>query len=74
MMGHYALLSMGVKVSTIKKLEAEDLNEFPNLLIVSKETLDELKTNGIINAVNRDAILKFQSWHKKILIVPEILH
>ena len=67
LMGHYALLTMGVKVSTIKKLEPEDLNEFPNLLIVSKETLDELKTNGIINAVNRDAIVKFQSWHKKYL-------
>ena len=58
---------MGIKVSTIKKLEAEDLNEFSNLLIVSKETLDELKTNDIINAVNRDAILKFQSWHIKYL-------
>ena len=67
LMGHYVLLTMGIKVSTIKKLEAEDLNEFPNLLIVSKETLDKLKTNGIINAINWDAILKFQAWHQKYL-------
>ena len=66
-MGHCALLTMGIKLSTTKKLEAEDLNKFPNLLIISKETLDELKTNGMINAVNRDVILKFQAWHKKHL-------
>ena len=67
MMGHYALIAMGVKVATIKKLESEELDEFSNLLIVSKETLEELKSKGIINAINRDAILKFQSWHNKYL-------
>ena len=67
MMGRYALIAMGVKAPTIKKLESEDMDEFQNLLMVSKQTLDELKGKGIINSVNRDAIIKFQSWHKKYL-------
>ena len=67
MMGPYALVAMGIKAATIKKLEAKDMDEFPNLIMVSRETLEEIKTKGLITGVNRDAILKFQAWHMKYL-------
>ena len=52
MMGHHALVAMGVKAATIKKIESEEMDEFTNLLVVSKETLEELKSKGIINSIN----------------------
>ena len=55
------------KAPTIKKLESEDMDEFQSLLMVSEQTLEELKDKGTINSVNRDAIIKFQSWHQKYL-------
>ena len=67
MMGCHVLVIMGFKASTIKKLKSEDLDEFSNLLMVSEETLEEIKTKGLITGVNRDAILKFQAWHMKYL-------
>ena len=67
MMGCYALVAMGVKAATIKKLEAEDMDEFPNLIMVSRETLEEIRARGLITGVNQDAILKFQAWHVKYL-------
>ena len=36
MMGRYVSVAMGVKAATMKKLEAEDMDEFPNLLMVSR--------------------------------------
>ena len=58
---------MGVKVSMMKKLESEELDEFSNLLIVSKETLKNLRQRDTIKSINRDAIIKFQSWHNKYM-------
>ena len=55
MMGCHALVIIGFKASTIKKLESEDLDEFSDLLLVSKETREEIKTKGLITGVNRDA-------------------
>ena len=67
MMGRYALIAMGVKAPTIKKLESEDMDEFQNLLMVSKQTLDELKgTKGLLIVLIEMLLLSFNLGTKNI--------
>ena len=72
LMGHYVLVIIGIKASTIKKLDEEDITSINVLGHVTKDTLNELRMDGIISRGNRDAIIRFQSWYRNYLIENEV--
>ena len=62
MMGHCALVEIDFRAKTIAAMDKEEMTSIDTLMHISKETLNGLWEDSVINRVNVDAIVRFQSW------------